>query len=258
MVNNLHSYRLSCLSGTTDFVMQELMSKFPDVAITERNPSEISLLSTQIDIEIFRSLHSPTHISNEDGKILNLSRPTWRKGFVPAGINPSLAYIMCMIAELSSENILYDPFCGSSIIPITALKYYQIKRVICSDISSRAISQSEINFRSAGIEPIKYKMFRSDISRLKINKRNIDRILSNLPFGIREGNHQGNIQAYLDLEKVAQRLLRKKGLLVLLTQEKQLIYETFDKSNWNIKSVASVNEGGLNPDIFLIKRSTTS
>lgn len=250
-------YKLKCLSGTTDFVLQELISKFPDIAVLEKGREEIQFLSTIVDIEQFRILHSPTHISNDD-KILNLSKPKWRRGFVPAGINPSLAYIMCMIANLSTENILYDPFCGSSVIAVTAIKEFNVKRVMCSDISNKAILQSNLNFESAGIENEKYKLFKGDISKLKLNKRNIDRIVSNLPFGIREGNHQGNVQAYRDLANLAQRVLRKQGLLVLLTQEKKLIYDTFKKDIWNVKSVASVEQGGLNPDIFLIQSKTIS
>ena len=130
-------YTLTCLKGTKSFVLRELLEKFPDSVILKESEKEILFSSSQEDIEIFRNLYSPTHIKSNLGKVLNLSRREWRKGYMPAGINPSLAYIMCMIAELREQDILYDPFCGSSVIPITALKYFNIKRVICSDVSSR-------------------------------------------------------------------------------------------------------------------------
>lgn len=56
------------------------------------------------------------------------------------------------------------------------------------------------------------------------------------------------------LENLADRLLRTKGKLVLLTQEKKLLRETFKKEKWKVKSVLRVDEGGLLPEVFIIER----
>ncbi len=250
----LSRYRLQFLKGTSEFVLEELLEKYPKAEILENDSLSISFSSEENNIEVFRNLYSPTHIEDSTGKILNLSRRQWRKGFVPAGINPSLAYILCMIAKLNKEDILLDPFCGSSVIPITALKYFGIKRVICSDISSKAIHASRKNFEATGIEENRYKLFKSDIRDVKLSKRNIDKIVSNLPFGIRVGEHGNNMEIYKSLELLAKKLLRKKGFLVLLTQEKKLLREIFKKEEWNIKSILRVDEGGLLPEVFVIKR----
>ncbi|MDY0097021.1 MAG: methyltransferase [Candidatus Dojkabacteria bacterium] len=244
-------YTLKILKGTKEFVLDELLSKYPNTEILEQTEEKIPFKS-DIDLEKYRNLYSPTHISNDKGNILNLSKRDWRRGFVPAGINPSLAYIMCMIADLRPEDILLDPFCGASTIPITALKYFDIKRCVCIDRSESAIVKSKQNFLNAKIEEDRYKLFRKDIQDIKLNKRNIDVIISNLPFGIRVGTHDENIQIYTKLEDMANRLLRTKGRIVLLTQEKKLVREVF--KGWDIKSITQVDEGGLLPEIFLIKR----
>ena len=134
------------------------------------------------------------------------------------------------------------------------MKYFGIKRVICSDISSKAIHASRKNFEATGIEENRYKLFKSDIRDVKLSKRNIDKIVSNLPFGIRVGEHGNNMEIYKSLELLAKKLLRKKGFLVLLTQEKKLLREIFKKEEWNIKSILRVDEGGLLPEVFVIKR----
>jgi tRNA (guanine6-N2)-methyltransferase len=247
-------YRLGFLKGTSELVLKELVDKYPDISIDRSDEIEISFESTIDDIEVFRNLYSPTHIENSKGKKLNLSRREWRVGMVPAGINPSLAYILCMISDLNSEHIVYDPFCGSSVIPITALKYFNVKRVICSDISGNAITMSMVNFKKANIGSNRYKLFKSDIRDVKLNKQNIDRIVSNLPFGIRVGNHSDNMDIYNSLELLARRLLRSKGKLILLTQEKVLLREIFKKDYWIVKSLLRVDEGGLLPELFVIQR----
>ena len=254
----LSEYKLYFLQGADDFVLKELLDKYPDTEIMKENKSEIVFKNKETNIEEFRNLYSPTHIEDSNGKILNLSKREWRKEYVPAGINPSLAYILCMIADLNKEDIVYDPFCGASVIPITALKYFNVKRVICSDISGKAVEKSEINFEVACIDKSRYRLFRSDIRDIRLNKRNVDKIVSNLPFGIRVGEHNDNKEIYLSLEKVAERVLRKKGFLVLLTQEKKLLREVFNKEDWNVKSVLRVNEGGLLPEVFVIERRNSN
>lgn len=247
-------YTLKILEGTSEYVLKELLEKYPDVNVERINKDEILFNLDVEDINSFRNLYSPIHISDRNGNTLNLSKRDWRVEYVPAGINPSLAYILCMIANLEKENILLDPFCGSSVIPITALLNFNIKRVICTDISGNAIDASKKNFKAANIEKSKYKVFRNDILKSKISKRNVDRIVSNLPFGIRVGDHDSNVLMYKSLESVARKVLRKRGLIVLLTQEKVLLREVFSKDIWSVKSVLRVNEGGLLPEMFLIKQ----
>lgn len=247
-------YKLQFLKGTLEYVSQELLEKYPEVEILKESNTEISFSSSEDHIETFRNLYSPKHIEDSSGKILNLSKRDWREGFVPAGINPSLAYILCMIAKLKEEDILLDPFCGSSVIPITAFKYFNIKRTVCFDISQKAIDASKKNFECAQIEESKHMLLRSNIKSIKLNKKNIDVIISNLPFGIRVGGHEDNIEIYSALELLAKKVLRTKGSLILLTQEKKLLREVFKKEYWNVKSVLRVDEGGLLPEVFVIKR----
>ena len=248
-----YSYTLKILQGTSEYVLKELKEKYPNIQIVKVGNTEILLNSDIEDINNFRNLYSPTHISNSRGNTLNLSKRDWRVEYVSAGINPSLAYILCTIANLEKDNILLDPFCGSSVIPITAIKHFNIKRVICSDISGNAIDASKKNFIAANVDESKYKIFRNDITNSKISKRNVDRIVSNLPFGIRVGDHESNIKLYQALDVLARKVLRKKGVIVLLTQEKVLLREVFSKDIWSVKSILRVNEGGLFPEVFLIK-----
>jgi 23S rRNA G2445 N2-methylase RlmL len=252
-MDKMEIYKLSFLKGTGEYITKELLEKFPSAQILKETKENLLFSNISTDIKDYRILYSPTHIEDEKGRVLNLSRRDWRKGYVPAGIDPSLAYIMCMIADLQEKDIVYDPFCGSSVIPITALKYFNVKRAICSDISGTAINISEKNFKAAKIPRSRYVLFRSDISDVKLNKKNLDRIITNLPFGIRVGQHEENIQVYSELEILANRLLRLRGKLILLTQEKKLLREVF-KKRWDVKSELRVDQGGLLPEVFVVSR----
>jgi 23S rRNA G2445 N2-methylase RlmL len=238
-------YRLEVLKGTEMFVRRELEEKFPNVFFSTKFEFE-----SDLKISEFKNLLSPTKIIAENKESLNLSKRYWRKSFVSAGINPSLGYVLCQIAGLTKDTILFDPFCGSSVIPITALLYFDVKKVIASDISGRAVFSSSANFESAGISQSRYRLFQSSVKDLKLNKRNVDRIITNLPFGIRVGEHGNNVKIYIEFEELCKKLLRRKGKIIVLTQEKNLLREVF--KGWNIKSITRVNEGGLLPEVFEI------
>jgi len=253
-MKTIFKYKLYILKGTLEYVLIELLNKYPNVKILKQVSDQILFEYIDSDINIFRNLYSPIGIENEKGIRLDLSKRDWRKKYVSAGINPSLAFVMCMLADLKESDIVYDPFCGSSVLGITCLKYFNVKRVICSDISSTAINKSKENFINADIDESRYMIFKSDIKDVHLNKRNIDLIVSNLPFGIRVGNHSENVLIYINLEKVADRVLRRKGRLILLTQEKKLLRDVFKKDKWRVKSMLRVDEGGLLPEVFKISR----
>ena len=246
-------YKIYCYANTKRFVLEDLKNKYPNVKIEIQSENEINFTSEISEIETFKNLYSPTYIESNSKK-LNLFRRDWKAESVPPGLNPSLAYILCMIADCKEDDILCGPFCGAGTIPITSLKYFNVKRVLCSDISGSAVEKSLKNFKSANILKERYKVFRSDISNVKFNKQNVDKIVSNLPFGIRAGDHKKNVKAYEDFEIFANKVLRKKGKIVVLTQEKVLLRKVFKKENWKVKSITSIDEGGLYPEVFEIFR----
>lgn len=250
-------YSLKFLDGCKWFVKSELNEKFPSIKIVKECSDSVDFLSDVEDIDEFRVIGSGLSITDSDKKNINLARRKWRKSFVSAGIDPSLAYIMCKIGGVGKNSIILDPFCGSSTIGIIAIKEFFAKRVICSDISGKAIKASKGNFVSAGIESSRYMLFESDVCKVRLNKQNVDLVISNLPFGIRVGNHDENVRSYKCLEELARKILRRKGQLILLTQEKKLLREVFTKDFWSVKSVLKVNEGGLLPEVFVIKRIET-
>ena len=70
----LSEYKLYFLQGTDDFVLKELLDKFPDIKIESKDSKKVLFKSKEEDINIFKKLYSPTHIEDSNGKILNLSK----------------------------------------------------------------------------------------------------------------------------------------------------------------------------------------
>lgn len=247
-------YSLKTIPNTEEFVENELISKFPKIKIVSKNKGKIIFQTENYSISEFRAIHSALLIENDRNSIQhNLYRRNWRVEFIPAGINPALAYILCQVASLNKDDILLDPFCGGSTILITALLYFNINKAFASDVSGRAIDVSEKCFQAAGITKNRFVLFRSNISMIKLKPKSITKVITNMPFGIRSGDHEKNIKLYNIFNLKLRSILTDNGIIILLTQEKNLVYETMGK-DFNIKLVMVPEQGGLRPGIFKLTK----
>ena len=260
MTANKMIYKLETIEGAEKFAKKELLEKFADSKIIASKKALIEF-ENEKDIDEFRTLLASLRITNEQGitrnhttprlRTINLFRREWRKEFVPAGLNPALAYVMCMIAELESKDEILDPFCGGGTIPITAKLYFDVKKVIAADISGKAVEITRKNFETAEINKKDYFILQKGIKHLKLKVGSVDKIITNLPFGIRAGVHSQNELTYKFFAEQAKRYLKSDGMLVILTQEKLLLRETF--KDFRLIEEIAVNAGGLRPSIFKYK-----
>ena len=247
------TYSLKTIPNTETFVEKELTEKFPQAIVIKKNVGKIVFQTETYSLFDLYALRSALAIDDDRNIRHDLYRRDWRVAYVPAGINPSLAYILCQVAQLNKDDVLLDPLCGGSTIPITALLYFDIKRAFASDVSGSAIDVSEKCFKTAGIAKNRFVLFRSNISMIKLQPKLITKVIANMPFGIRSGDHERNVKLYNTFNLKVRSLLAEDGVAVILTQEKKLVYETMGK-DFNIKIVAEPEQGGLRPAIFRLTK----
>lgn len=183
---------------------------------------------------------------------MNHAYKNWRHHTLPASTNPKIAQKLCQSANLNTQDILFDPFCGCGTIPITAVLDYNIKQAFASDVSGRAVDCAEKNRSLAKIPENRIVIFRSNVSLIKLIPHSIDKIITNLPFGIRTGNHKNNIKIYQNFCRKALTLLKNTGTGIILTQEKKLFQQIFSLY-FDITKIETIELSGLSPDIYQIK-----
>jgi 23S rRNA G2445 N2-methylase RlmL len=246
------NYSLEIISGTEQFVVAELAEKYPTIQPNQVSPTEI-LIQSNLEIDDFRNLYSVLRISGNN-LTRNLFRREWQIEHVPAGVNPALAYILCMAAGLKEEDQMLDPFCGGGTIPITASKYFNVRKAFACDLSGKAIEITKRNFQSAEIVKEKYFTLRSNVSMLKFPKEYFDKIITNLPFGVRVGTHENNEKIYKIFAKKCASLIKPDGKVVILTQEKQLIFNMMSQSGFKLVKKFDLRQGGLSPVLCIYKK----
>lgn len=182
---------------------------------------------------------------------LNYKRE-WRESLVSTSLEPSLAYLMCFLSGISSNDIFLDPMCGSGTIIIERALAGPYKKVIGSDIDKKAIQSTEINIKVAGQ---KIEAHKWDAIRLPLRNDSVTKVVVNMPYGIRVGKHNLNLKLYSLFFQELKRILCDKATIVILTQEKKLIYQTLkENKEFQLKKQLTINIGGLQPDIFVLTK----
>lgn len=111
-------------------------------------------------------------------------RKTTEKSLNKGELRPEFAYLMCLCADLNSQSIVYDPFCGYGSIPKQLLTHFKVGKVIASDIEKEKVSalKKKLNRKNSDFE-----CFRADaLSPGSIPDKSVDVIITDPPWGYYE------------------------------------------------------------------------
>ncbi len=179
-------------------------------------------------------------------------RRKWRKSLISTSLEPSLAYLMCVLSNVSDSDIFLDPMCGSGTIIIERTLIGFCKKIIGSDINREAVrfAKNNLNLIKETAE-----IYQWDAMNLPLEKNSITKVVVNMPYGQRVGSHQANLKLYPLFFKELERIVSVGGTVVILTQEKKLLDNFIKKTKkFLINRRITINIGGLQPDIFILKK----
>ncbi len=185
-------------------------------------------------------------------------RFSYRAADVPASIHPVVAAGIIRMMPLSSKEParVLDPFCGSGTLLVEREKRSPCRDLVGVDITSRAIEAARKNLDAAGLKNA--RLIRDDMANLlrhKAARETFDEIITNMPFGIRVGNHDENEVLYRKFFNLAPSLLKEGGIMLLFTQEIGLVRGLLaNNPHFTLLKSRKIQTGGLNPEAFIIRR----
>lgn len=145
-------------------------------------------------------------------------------------LRPELAAAMCLISEPKDQDSFIDPFCGSGAIPISRIKWPIKNQIIAGDISSEKISKLTKKIHQLGLQSRINPLTLNALNMSFIDNQSIDKIVTDPPWG-----HFDQITDlpvfYKNTFTEFARILKKNGLLILLTAQKDLINELISTIN---------------------------
>lgn len=170
---------------------------------------------------------------------------------LPASLNPTLGYAMCVLSGPQPCELFVDPTCGAGTILIERAAVGPA-RLCAGDIFAHPVEAAHRNFEVAAV---KVGLCRWDARRLPLRDGSVDKVCANLPWGRRAGSHTVNKHLYPRMVREFARVLRIDGLAVVLTLEKQMLIRCVGRHGWlRLERSVPVSVGGLRPAIYCIRK----
>lgn len=172
----------------------------------------------------------------------------------PAALNPVIAYGMIRIAELADGEMIVDPMSGGGTIPIEAALYMNGSiKVIGMDIVKRYVKGAVENAKSAGVDRFTNFLV-SEVGNLPNILRNIDKIVTNPPYGVRMEPRYGIVELYRRFSEAAYRSMRDGGRLVTITLKRSSMVKSLTECGFSIVSERRVLHGDILTTIIVAER----
>ena len=182
-------------------------------------------------------------------------RYSWRKGTLPASMQPALAYALSRYALSlirSERPTVFDPFCGSGSLLFAVEEQTNCRSLFGVDKSGTAISIARENARAVNS---KARFICRDIQRFEAQE-GADLVLSNLPFGSRVGTHRENETLYARFLRRLPYYLADGGVAVLYTADAKLLERLIRETPaLSLREKRRTAAGGLSPWIFTVDKS---
>ncbi|MEM1530676.1 MAG: THUMP domain-containing protein [Candidatus Bathyarchaeia archaeon] len=172
-----------------------------------------------------------------------------------SALNPVIAYAMLRIADVKPGDRVLDAFCGGGTIVIEAAQICREIEPIGVDISPKSIEGAWRNAEAAGVKD-KVRFIVGDSRRLERALPAgwmVDKVISNLPFGIRSGRLEIIPKMYAEFLSSLKRFLHDNSRVCLLTVHRELLESLGANLGYEVLESRQIMHGGLRSWIILLK-----
>lgn len=253
-------------------IMNGILNKFK-LKIDYENP----------DINLYAYIYESNFYLGIDFSGFDLSKRDYRIFLHPAALKGTIAYSLLRIGDYKSKETIIDPFCGSGTISIEAalhasalpLNYYRKEKfaflkflkfnfekidkkinknklnIIGYDYLLRHVKAAQKNAKIAGVDK-KIKISRIEVEWLdtKFEKNSIDKIISHPP-DVSKFNEKNMEKLYNEFFNQTKYVLKKKGLVVLISNKRDLIKKISKEYKFKLIKEREVWQGQEKLDILV-------
>ncbi len=165
----------------------------------------------------------------------------------PASLRPSVAAAMAWLSEPKDDDIVLDPMCGAGTILIERAHIGRYKMLLGGDSDPEALAAARTNV-GARYKPIELRPW--DAGAMPLPDASADKIITNLPWGIKAGSRAANRRLYPRLIAEFSRVLRPGGRMVLLTAETALMRDLIGRGQLKANRIFTVTILGRSAAIY--------
>jgi 23S rRNA G2445 N2-methylase RlmL len=211
-------------------------------------------------VEFWLTIHGPTAVAGVRLSDRTMRHRTYKFEHFPASLRPTVAAAMVRQAQLKPNQTILDPFCGAGTILAESL--LAIKRLskgnlefwnptlAGSDIDPHHLRAAAANLRGLGT----FRLEEWDARQLPLEDASVDRIVSNPPFGKQLSTPEEIGPLYRQAVREMDRVLKPKGIAVLLVAEAPVMKDAIRKVEWNQVSYVPIRILGQSAVILTYRK----
>ncbi len=179
----------------------------------EEEDADAEFWASMIDAEFFLTVRlSDDRMRHRDYKAAHR----------PASLRASSAAALAWLSQPREDDVVLDPFCGAGTILIERAHLGRYAMLLGSDRDQAALAAARINV-GARFKPIQLENW--DAGAIPLGDASVSKIVTNLPWGLRYGSHGENRKLYPQWIREFTRVLKRGGVMVMLTAEWRLMRE---------------------------------
>jgi tRNA (guanine6-N2)-methyltransferase len=179
----------------------------------EEEDADVEFWATMIDAEFFLAVR----LSDD-----RMRHREYKAAHRPASLRPASAAAIAWLSEPRDDDVVLDPFCGAGTILIERAQLGRYAMLIGSDRDPAALAAARVNV-GARYKPIQLENW--DAGALPLADASVNKIVTNLPWGLRYGSHGENRKLYPIWMREFARVLKGGGVMVMITAEWRLMRE---------------------------------
>jgi hypothetical protein len=146
----------------------------------------------------------------------------------PGSLRPSVAAALAMLSNPAPDDVFLDPLCGTATVLIERAHCGRYGLLLGGDNDRDTLEAARENI-GPRYKPIELKQW--DATALPLDDSSVDKIVSNLPWGMKHGSHGENRRLYPRLIEEFRRVLKPGGTMVLLSAEMRLMSELWTRAS---------------------------
>ena len=166
----------------------------------------------------------------------------------PGSLRPSVAAALALVSNPSPNDVFLDPLCGTGTVLIERAHCGRYGMLLGGDSDRDTLEAARENI-GPRYKPIEIKLW--DATALPLEDSSVDKIVSNLPWGMKHGSHSDNRRLYPKLIAEFRRVLKPGGTMVLLSAEMRLLSELWTKAHLRPSRILHVTVLGAPAAIYI-------
>lgn len=176
------------------------------------------------------------------------------KDIAKGSLRPEMSYLIVSLANLTSTDIVLDPFFGSGSIPKTIVKHFNYNMCFASELSHECVESLKKEYKNNN-----KKLFikEKDATNLDcFNNEFIDAIVTDPPWNIFNRDESINyVEFYNKVLTEFNRILKNNGRIIILMGNKTDFEEAIKINNYfKVDSTISVLVNGKKANIYVLTK----